>query len=142
MGQGFVNDSSRLQKNGPPLSCFRIIPLSNHSAGRSFASVHRLRQADHDVVRIESGETDSAVLEVARSESRIVVTYDRDFGFLVFRTLAPIPPGIVYFRSQPVAPESTALELLAIMNTPGVVLEGRLTVVEPGRIRQRPLPQA
>ena len=106
------------------------------------ASVHRLRQAGHDVVRVESGETDSAVLEVTRSESRIVVTYDRDFGFLVFRTHAPIPPGIVYFRSQPVAPESTALELLAIMNTPGVVLEGRLTVVEPGRIRQRPLPQA
>lgn len=27
MGQGFVNDSSRLQKNGPPLSCFRITRL-------------------------------------------------------------------------------------------------------------------
>lgn len=56
--------------------------------------------------------------------------------------LAPNPLGNVYFRSQPAAPESTALELLAIMNTPGVILEGRLTVVEPGRIRQRPLPEA
>ena len=39
MGQGFVNASSRLQKNGPRLSCFRIILLSDHSAGRSFASI-------------------------------------------------------------------------------------------------------
>lgn len=105
------------------------------------ASVHRIHRAGHDVLRIEAGESDLVVLEEARSEARIVVTYDRDFGFLVFRTRAPIPPGIVYFRSQPIAPESTALDLLAIMDTPGVVLEGWLTVVEPGRIRQRPLPQ-
>jgi hypothetical protein len=60
---------------------------------------------------------------------------------LVYRTRAPIPPGIIYLRSQPVVPESTALELLAIMDTPGVALEDRLTVLEPGRIRQRPLRQ-
>ena len=93
------------------------------------------------MLQVETGESDLVVLEWARSEARIVVTYDRDFGFLVYRTRAPIPPGIIYLRSQPVVPESTALELLAIMDTPGVALEGRLTVVEPGRIRQRPLPQ-
>ena len=32
MGQGFVNDSSRLQKNGPPLSCFRIMLPARISA--------------------------------------------------------------------------------------------------------------
>lgn len=53
-----------------------------------------------------------------------------------------MPPGIVYFRSQPLVPESTAIDLLAILSTPGVLLEGRLTVVEPSRVRQRPLPPA
>lgn len=105
------------------------------------ASAHRLRDAGHDVAQVESGEPDGVVLDRARSESRIVVTYDRDFGYLVFRAGVPVPPGIVYFRSQPAFPESTALELLAVLETPGVVLEGRLTVVEPGRIRQRPLPR-
>jgi predicted nuclease of predicted toxin-antitoxin system len=105
------------------------------------ASVHRLRREGHDVAQVASGDPDSVVLETARSESRIVVTYDRDFGYLVFRTRAPIPPGVVYFRSQPSAPDATALDLLAILRTPGVVLEGRLTVVEPGRMRQRPLPR-
>jgi len=106
------------------------------------ASALRLREAGHDVIQVQSGESDVAILEAARSQARVVVTYDRDFGFLAFRTGAAMPPGIVYFRSQPLVPESTAIDLLAILNTPGVVLEGRLTVVEPGRVRQRPLPPA
>jgi predicted nuclease of predicted toxin-antitoxin system len=106
------------------------------------ASAVRLRQAGHDVIQVQAGESDVAILESARSQARVVVTYDRDFGFLAFRTGAVMPPGIVYFRSQPVVPESTAIDLLAILDTPGVVLEGRLTVVEPGRVRQRPLPPA
>jgi hypothetical protein len=58
MGQGFVNDSSRLRKNGPPLSCFRIILLSNPSAGRSFASVPEV-------------EPPSAALQMQRSSARL-----------------------------------------------------------------------
>lgn len=57
MGQGFINDSSRLHKNGPPLSCFRIILLSNLSAGRSFASVPEV-------------EPPSAALQMQRSSVR------------------------------------------------------------------------
>jgi len=106
------------------------------------ASIHRLREAGHDVVQVEAGESDLVVLEKARLEARIVVTDGRDFGFLVFRTRAPVPLGIVYFRSQPLDPESTAVALLAIIDIPGVVLEDKLTVVEPGRIWQRPLPNA
>lgn len=106
------------------------------------ASALRLREAGHDVTQVQSGESDVAILEAARSQARVVVTYDRDFGFLAFRTGAAMPPGIVYFRSQPLVPESTAIDLLAILSTPGVLLEGRLTVVEPSRVRQRPLPPA
>ena len=58
MGQGFVNDSSRLRKNGPPLSCFRIILLSNLSAGRSFASVPEV-------------EPPSTAVQMQRSSARL-----------------------------------------------------------------------
>lgn len=70
----------------------------------------------------------------------MIVTFDRDFGFLVFRGGALAPPGIVYFRFAPATPEEPAAQLLPLLETPGVVLEGKLTVVEPPRIRQRPLP--
>jgi predicted nuclease of predicted toxin-antitoxin system len=105
------------------------------------ASVQRLRGGSHDVVQAAPRETDRAVLERARSEQRVVVTFDRDFGFLIFRAGAPIPSGVVYFRSGPTSPEAPAEDILALLGTPGITLEGKFTVVEPTRIRQRPLPK-
>jgi predicted nuclease of predicted toxin-antitoxin system len=105
------------------------------------ASAQSLRRAGHDVVQAASRDTDLALLERARAEQRIVVTFDRDFGFLVFRGGAPAPRGIAYFRSVPTNPEAPAEELLALLETPGVILEGKLTVIERARIRQRPLPK-
>lgn len=105
------------------------------------ASIDRLRRDGHDVARAVSGQTDHAILEQARAEQRIVVTYDRDFGFLVFRSNAPAPRAIVYFRSAPAGPEAAAEHLLALLESPDISLEGKLTVVEATRIRQRPLPR-
>ena len=104
------------------------------------ASAHRLRAASHDAVHAVPRETDRVVLECARAEQRVVVTFDRDFGFLIFRAGAPLPRGVVYFRSPPASPEAPAEDLLALLATPGITLEGKFTVVEPTRIRQRPLP--
>lgn len=105
------------------------------------ASVQRLRREGHDVEQVAPGETDRSVLERARATRRLVVTFDRDFGFLVFRGGAPAPRGIVYFRSQPATPEAPAEQLLALLDSPSITLEGKLTVVEATRIRQRPLPK-
>ena len=104
------------------------------------ASVHRLRGAGYDAVQAVPREPDRMVLERARAEQRVVVTFDRDFGFLTFRAGAPIPRGVVYFRSPPANPKAPAEDLLALLATPGITLEGKFTVVEPMRIRQRPLP--
>jgi predicted nuclease of predicted toxin-antitoxin system len=104
------------------------------------ASVHRLRRASHDVVQVPPRETDRVALERGRAEERVVVTFDRDFGFLILRADAAIPRGVVYFRSPPANPEAPAAGLLALLATPGITLEGKFTVVELARVRQRPLP--
>jgi predicted nuclease of predicted toxin-antitoxin system len=104
------------------------------------ASAARLRLAGHDVVHAIARETDRELLGRATAERRVIVTFDRDFGFLVFRGGAPAPPGIVYFRFAPATPEAPAEQLLALLETSDVTVEGKLTVVEPPRIRQRPLP--
>jgi predicted nuclease of predicted toxin-antitoxin system len=70
------------------------------------ASTQHLRGASYDAAQVAPRETDLAVLERARGEQRVVVTFDRDFGFLIFRTGVPIPPGVVYFRSPPASPEA------------------------------------
>ena len=51
------------------------------------ATVEALREAGEDVVSVTEdspGATDEAVIRWARQEERVVVTFDRDYGELVF----------------------------------------------------------
>lgn len=108
----------------------------------SAPSVQRLREAGLDVEAI--GETspsalDDSVLAYARENGRILITFDRDFGELVYHRGAPRPPGIIYLRIPPAAPDSAARAVLDLLRLPEVVLEGRFTVVDVDKVRQRPL---
>lgn len=103
------------------------------------ATAKRLRAAGIDVALVVPGSADRAILERARAEARVLVTFDRDFGFLAIRGGAAIPTGIVYLRLLPSTPDGPAEALLGLLAAPGVELAGRLTVVERGRVRQRPL---
>lgn len=106
-------------------------------------SVHRLREAGHDVtaVAVEApGSSDQAVLARAVAEGRVVLTFDRDYGELIYRRKLPTPAGVVYFRYAPCTPQEPAEHLLAILGNRAISLTGRFTVAERGQIRQRPLP--
>ncbi|MCY4551898.1 MAG: DUF5615 family PIN-like protein [Defluviicoccus sp.] len=61
-------------------------------------SVRSLRSGGHDVVSISEqspGISDEDVIRIARAENRIIVTFDRDYGELVFRRGWPPPAGIL-----------------------------------------------
>ncbi|MDT7896896.1 MAG: DUF5615 family PIN-like protein [Armatimonadota bacterium] len=106
------------------------------------ASVRILRAQGHDVLAISEispGANDFEVLQWAIREQRVVLTFDRDFGVLVFRRRLSGVAGVVLFRSVPQTPEEPALELLRWLGA-GVNLEGKFTVLEPLRVRQHPLP--
>jgi predicted nuclease of predicted toxin-antitoxin system len=52
------------------------------------ASVHRLREAGHDVFDVTErmpGATDLEVLGCAAEGARILLTFDRDYGELIYR---------------------------------------------------------
>ena len=106
-------------------------------------SVHALSAAGHDVaaVVLESpGAPDEFVLMRAVREERVLLTFDRDYGRLLYRYGLPTPGGIVYFRFVPASPEEPAEYLLALLERPEPSLPGMLTVAERDRVRQRPLP--
>lgn len=107
------------------------------------ASVKRLRQNGHDVVAVSeemAGAKDQEVLARATEEERIILTFDRDYGELIYKHGLPIPDGIVYFRFEPSSPDQPAEYMLQLMATPDYLkLNGKFTVAEPGQIRQRPL---
>lgn len=107
------------------------------------ASVRRLRQFGHDVAAVieeTPGARDHEVLTRATHEDRIVLTFDRDYGELIFRLMLPAPAGVTYFRYDPLRPEEPGEHLLQLLTVRDLSLEGKFTVIERGHMRQRPLP--
>jgi predicted nuclease of predicted toxin-antitoxin system len=107
------------------------------------ASVFRLREAGHDVLAASEafpGAGDLEVLTCARQEDRIVLTFDRDYGELIYRRGLPSPIGVLFLRFIPESPTQVAEVLKDLLKVVGLSLENRYTIVGPDRIRQRPLP--
>jgi predicted nuclease of predicted toxin-antitoxin system len=74
-------------------------------------SVRLLRRAGFDIAAITEdspGAKDSTVLTRAVSEQRVVLTFDRDYGELIYRAGLTPPSGIVYFRYDPLTPDEPA----------------------------------
>lgn len=60
-----------------------------------------LRERGHDVAWVREdmpGGADDAILSRAQTESRVVITFDKDFGALAFRWGLPATSGVVLFR--------------------------------------------
>ena len=101
-----------------------------------------LQQRGHDVVWIRStapGGLDSDVLARANTEHRIVITFDKDFGELVFRAGLPASSGTVLFRFARQSPVLVARKIVEVLESRDDWL-GNLAVVEEQRVRIRPLP--
>jgi predicted nuclease of predicted toxin-antitoxin system len=63
--------------------------------------VVKLRRNGHDVLWIREsapGATDEDVLVRAHGESRLLITFDKDFGQLVFQRGSQASHGVVLFR--------------------------------------------
>lgn len=105
-------------------------------------AVEALRAAGHDVawIRDESpGIADPVVLARAVAESRILVTFDKDFGELAFHSELPTGSGIILFRLRAGSSADLARQVCAAI-AQRQDWPGHFAVVEPGKVRLRPLP--
>ncbi|MBI3514041.1 MAG: DUF5615 family PIN-like protein [Proteobacteria bacterium] len=103
--------------------------------------VRQLRAAGHDVSYIAenaSGASDAVVLRCAHDEGRLLLTEDKDFGDLVFRSRMALP-GVVLLRLDPEKSLFKWTRLNAAITSFGANLLGRYVVVETARFRSRPL---
>jgi predicted nuclease of predicted toxin-antitoxin system len=104
-------------------------------------AVEELREDGHDVswVRTEApGSSDDAVLARARGETRVLLTFDEDFGELVLKRGAGASIGVVLFR-LPLALPLQLSEAVRRAIASRSDWAGHFSVVEPGRVRMRPL---
>ena len=104
-------------------------------------SVAVMRASGHDVLSIaesHSGDADTDVLALAREEERWLVTFDRDYGELLFaRNYAP-PPAVILLRVQSYRPDEPAAWLEQLLQEPEGLL-GKFTVFTGKTLRSRPL---
>lgn len=105
--------------------------------------VSRLHAGGHDVLymaELETGAMDAQVLQRVSAEGRLLLTEDKDFGELVFRSRQPAP-GVVLIRIAPAQRLLKWTQLEAAIDKFGAKLMGRYLVIEAAQFRSRPLPQ-
>lgn len=105
----------------------------------------QLQTAGHEAVHAASrslhAAPDEAVLGVARTEGRVLVSADSDFGTILAATRATRPSvlylrGVTGRRVEQLAQRISA----AIPSIEDALTSGSLVVLEPSLVRIRPLP--
>jgi predicted nuclease of predicted toxin-antitoxin system len=104
-------------------------------------AVTALIAAGHDVVWVRNaapGTSDPDVLAWAARDERILLTFDKDFGELARASALPSRCGVVLFR-MPMPNPSDIGPRLGNLVTLRDDWAGHFSIIEPGRIRMRPL---
>ena len=83
------------------------------------------------------GITDNEVIGIAQKEYLIILTFDRDYGELLFRYALNNPPSVVFFRYKGYHPVFSSEFILKLLAENTIMLEGNFTVIEENNIRQR-----
>src|SRR5262245_4975207 len=105
-------------------------------------AVDALRRRGHDVAWVRTdapGSSDQEVLARAVAEGRVLITFDKDFGELIYRSKLSAPVGVVLFRIAPATPSRIAQVAIAVLESRSD-WTGHFSVVEGGRVRMVPLP--
>lgn len=105
------------------------------------AIVLLLRSQGHDVlwmVEHAPGTPDPKILTLAQAQQRIIVTFDRDFGELVFHR-GREAPGIILLRIGSQSPEAMLASFQNLWPQLQVKAPGHFIVVANNKVRIRPI---
>jgi predicted nuclease of predicted toxin-antitoxin system len=103
-------------------------------------SVDFLRANGYDVLWIlksHQGISDSDIIHLANAEKRLILTFDRDFGQLIYKEgLIPFH-GVLYFRLQNFLPEEPGQIAQKLLTKSDLKTFRMVTVIEEKFIRQK-----
>jgi predicted nuclease of predicted toxin-antitoxin system len=104
------------------------------------ASVQVLRSLGYDVKAIgvdSPGITDNQVMSIAIEEQRTILTFDRDYGELIFKYNHKPEMGVVFLRFDSYRPEQPGRIVSELIASGQFDLENALTVFDENGVRQR-----
>ena len=102
-----------------------------------FTVVRALRSSGHDVLAVSEFQrrsVDEELMELALAERRILLTEDKDFGWLAFvRKMKS--PGVILIRFPVSARTLLAESILRLLRQHASLIEGAFVDLRPGSIR-------
>lgn len=104
------------------------------------SSVKILERAGYDIIAVGNefaGILDSEVIELAISEQRTIITFDRDYGELIFKKGYRPQAGVIYLRWDNFQPNEPGEYLIELFKSKDIQYEHMLTVISLDNIRQR-----
>lgn len=99
-----------------------------------------LREHGLEVVSIQErspGLSDEAVIQLGRELDAVILTFDRDYGDIIFRDKLPDPPAVIFFRSKGATVVDAARMLIDLMERKDFDPTGKFTVITDGGVRER-----
>jgi predicted nuclease of predicted toxin-antitoxin system len=105
-----------------------------------YKSIHYLRDKGFDIVSIGMDNPsikDDEIMEIASKEERIILTFDRDYGELIFKHNYKPEKGVIYLRLSEYEPELPGHIIEEILLDKEIDVKSALTVVDKNGYRQR-----
>ena len=103
-------------------------------------SIKFLRSAGYDITSISedySGISDEFVMHIAQTEQRTIITFDRDYGELIFKHNYKPKNGVIYLRLSEYTPEEPGEIVQKLLEDYKIEPEQNLIVFDGLMIRQR-----
>ena len=107
-------------------------------------SILFLRDKEYSVNSIQEthqGLSDEEVIKIAKDENLTILTFDRDYGELIFRYAIANPPAVVYFRFKGTDPQFVGRLLHDLLTDAKIEIKNAFTVIDQNSIRQRFYPK-
>jgi predicted nuclease of predicted toxin-antitoxin system len=103
-------------------------------------SVKIIEKAGFDIIYIGqdfTGILDSEIIDLAIKEERTIITFDKDYGELIFKKGYRPPAGVIYLRWDDFQPHEPGDYLVDLLKSKDIQYERMLTVISKNNIRQR-----
>ena len=103
-------------------------------------SIIAIRERGYEVVSVSEkypGITDESIISIASQHDLIILTFDKDYGEIIFKYSKVNPPAVVFFREKGDSPQFAGQTLLSILHSSSIRIVNCFTVIEKDRIRQR-----
>ena len=105
-----------------------------------FPATLLLRSLGYDIIAIgekHSGVSDEYVMNLAETEQRVILTFDRDYGELIFKHNYKPQKGVIYLRLEKYEPEDPGIIVHKLFQEYKIKPKRTLTVFDGLMVRQR-----